>query len=79
MFICMYCTGLIKSNGPRFVSVSHKQGYGSLNLKLLRRIAHGIDILLTEFQIRTVSCMATLSLRTNAFFAVQVQVWWLIV
>ena len=55
-------TGLIKINQPRFVSGSHKQGNMSSNLKFLRRIAHGIDILLAEFQIRTVSCMATLSL-----------------
>ena len=60
------CTGLIKSNRPRFVSVSHKQGNGSSNLKSLRRIAHGINILPTEFQIRTVSYMAT-------FFAVQIK------
>ena len=56
------CSELIKSNRPGFVSVSHKQGNASSNLKFLRRFAHGIDILLTEFQIRTVSCMATLSL-----------------
>ena len=55
-------TGLIKSNRPLYVSVSHKQGNNLSDLKFLRRIAHVINILLKEFQIRTMSHIATMSM-----------------
>ena len=54
--------------------VSHKHGIRLSDLKFLIFIAHVINVLLTEFQIRTMSHMATTSMWTNALFAVQIQV-----
>ena len=68
------CTGLIKSNRPPYVSVSHKHGIGLSDSKCLRCIGHVINILLTEFQIRTMSHTASMSMWTSALFAVQIQV-----
>ena len=72
-------TGLIKSNRPLYVSVSHKQGNKLSDLKFPRHIGHVINDLLTEFQIRILSHIATMSMWTNALFAVQIQVWQLVV
>ena len=69
------CTGLIKSNWPLFVSASHKLS----DLKFLRRIAHVINVLLTGFQVRTLSHIATVSMSTNALFAMQIKVCQLVV
>ena len=53
-------TVLIKSNRSLFVSVNHTQGFKLSDLKFLRRIAHVINVLLSEFQIRTMSHIATI-------------------
>ena len=45
----VWYTGLIKSNRPLYVSVSHKHGIRLSDLKFLRCIAHVINVLLTEF------------------------------
>ena len=73
------CTGLIKSNRPLYVSVSHKHGIKLSDSKFLRCVAHVINVLLTEFQIRTMSHIAPMSMWTNALFAVQIQVCQLVV
>ena len=65
-------TGLIKSNRPLYVSVSHKQGIRLSDLKFFRHTAHAINVLLTEFQIRTMLHVATMNMWTNALFAVQI-------
>ena len=72
-------TGLIKSNRPLYVSVSHKHGIRLSDSKFLRCIAHVINILLTEFQIRTMSYTASMSMWISALFAVQIQVCQLVV
>ena len=73
------CTGLVKSNRPLYVSVSYKHGIRLSDSKFLRCIAHVINVLLTEFQIRTMSHIAPINIRTNALFAVQIQVCQLVV
>ena len=68
-------TGLIKvikSNRPLYVSDSHKQGKMLSDMKFLRSISHVMNVLLTEFQIRTMSRIATMSMWTNALLAVQI-------
>ena len=73
------CTGLIKSNRPPYVSVSHKHGIRLSDSKFLRCIAHVINILLTEFQIRTMLHIASMTMWTSALFAVQIQICQLVV
>ena len=67
-------TWLIKSNRPLDVSVSQKQGNRLSDLKFLGSIAHVMNVLLTEFQIRSMSHIATMGMWTNGLFAVQIQV-----
>ena len=69
----------LQGNRPFLVSVGHKQGNMLSDLKFLRRFAKVTNVLLTEFQIRTMSHMATMSMWTNALFKVQIQVCQLVV
>ena len=56
-----------------FIFQLYKQGDKLSDLKLLRRDAHVINVLLREFQIRTMSHIATMSMWTTALFPVQFQ------
>ena len=56
------CTGLIKSNQPLYVSVSHRHGIRLSDSKFRRCIAHVMNVLLTEFHIRTMSDIAPMSM-----------------
>ena len=51
----------------------------SSDLKFLGRIGHVINVCLTEFQIPTISHVATKGLWTKALFAVQTQICQLVV
>ena len=77
--VVQQCIGLIKSNRPLYVSVSHGHGIGLSDLKFLRCIAYVIDVLLAKFQIHTMSHIATMSIWTNALFTGQIQVCQLVV
>ena len=78
--VVQQCTGLIKSNRPLYVSVSHRHGIGLSDFKFLRCIAYVIDVLLAKFQIHTMShIVAKMSIWTNALFTVQIQVCQLVV
>ena len=74
-----WCTGLIKSNRPRYFSVSHKHGIRLSDLKFARCIARVIKVLLAEFQIRIMSHIATMNTWINALFAMQIKVCQLVV
>ena len=67
------CTGLIKSNRPLYVLVSHKLSIRSSDLWFIRCISHVTNVLLMEFQIRSMSHIATMSMWTDPSFAVQIQ------
>ena len=73
---CLVCTGLIKSDRPLYLSVSHEKGNRLSNLKILKRI---IDVSLTEFQIRTVSRVATMSCELTHYSSCKFLFasWWL--
>ena len=55
------------------------QGNRLSDLKFLRFIAHVANVLHTDFQIRTMSCIARISMSNNISFAAQIQVCQLVV